>query len=93
MGHVASRFAPLDPDLEAENQLLDFVPQLMDDILRQVRREPQPQSISILTGRGYVEEILNGNNYSFRYYKAEQFNFFSPGHHVEGQSSASSQLT
>jgi hypothetical protein len=65
MGHVASRFAPLDPDLEAKNQLLDLVPQLMDELLRQGRPEPRPQSTSILTGRGYVEEILNGNNYSF----------------------------
>jgi len=66
MGHEPSRFAPLDPDLEDENELLVLVPLLMEELLRAVRSEPRPQSTSILTGRGYVEELLAGNIHTFR---------------------------
>ena len=58
MGHEPSRFVPLDPDLEDENELLVLVPLLMEELVRAVRSEPQPQSTSILTGRGHVEELL-----------------------------------
>ena len=53
MGHEVSQEAPLDPDLAAENALLDLVPQLMDELLARVscRAIPQPQSTSALTGR------------------------------------------
>ncbi len=63
---MASHFVPLDPNLEAENELLALVPQLMAELLHQVRPAPQPQSTSILTGCGHVQEILIGNNYTFR---------------------------
>ena len=56
MGHEVSQEAPLDPDLAAENALLDLVPQLMDELLARVscRAIPQPQSTSALTGRAHV---------------------------------------
>ena len=38
MGHVASHFVSLDPNLEAENELLALVPQLMAELLNQVRQ-------------------------------------------------------
>jgi len=34
MGHVASHFVPLDPNLEAENELLALVPQLMAELMK-----------------------------------------------------------
>jgi hypothetical protein len=63
MGHEVSQEAPLDPDLAAENALLDLVP-LMDELLARVscRAIPQPQSTSALTDRAHVEELLAGNN-------------------------------
>ena len=33
MGHEVSQEAPMDPDLEAENLLLELVPTLMDELL------------------------------------------------------------
>ena len=66
MGHEVSRFAPLDPDLVEENELLALLPQLMDELLEKVQHTPQPQCTSILTGRGHVAEIILGNKCSFR---------------------------
>ena len=63
MGHVASQFEPLDPDLADENELVTLIPLLMEDFFSD---EPQPQSISVLTGRLYVEELLRGNMHTFR---------------------------
>ena len=63
MGHEASQFAPLDPDLEAENELVYLIPILLEAI---THPEPQPQSTSILTGRLRVEELLAGNVHTFR---------------------------
>ena len=40
MGHEPSRFAPLDPDLEDENELLVLVPLLMEELLRAVSSGP-----------------------------------------------------
>jgi hypothetical protein len=48
MGHVASRFAPLDPDLEAENQLLDFVPQLWTSYSAKFDESPNRRAFPIL---------------------------------------------
>ena len=58
MGHEASQFAPLDPDLEDENLLVDLIPLLVSEIIADERAPPQAQCTSILTGRGYVEELF-----------------------------------
>ncbi len=60
MGHEVSQEAPLDPDLAAENALVDLLPQFMDELLARVscRAIPQPQSTSALTDRAHVEELL-----------------------------------
>jgi len=50
MGHVASQYAPLDPDLAEENELVTLIPFLADNFFSD---EPEPQSISVLTGRLY----------------------------------------
>ncbi len=43
MGHEVSQETTLDPDLTAENALLDMVPQLMDEHLSHVScREQNP---------------------------------------------------
>jgi hypothetical protein len=64
MGHEVSQFAPLDPDLEAENDLVHLIPILLEGAI--THPEPQPQSTSILTGRLRVEELLAGNVHTFR---------------------------
>ena len=66
MGHEASQFAAMDPDLEDENMLMDLVPILIAEIIVEEKAEPQAQCTSILTGRGYVEELFEGNMHSFR---------------------------
>lgn len=66
MGHEPSQFAPLDPDLEDENELVQLIPLLVAEIIAEERALPQAQCTSILTGRGYVEELFQGNMHTFR---------------------------
>ena len=66
MGHEPSQFAPLDPDLEDENNLVQLIPILLEQIRARRPGIPSPASRSILTGRLYVEELLAGNNNIFR---------------------------
>ena len=57
----------------------------MDELLSQVRPALQPQCTSILTGRGYVEENLAGNNYSFRdITRMDKATLFRPVNLVKG---------
>jgi hypothetical protein len=63
MGHEASQFAPLDPDLEDENELLVLIPLLIEHITNHA--DPQAQRISLLTSRLRVEELA-GNIHTFR---------------------------
>ena len=62
MGHEHSQFAPLDPDLEDENLLLVLLPVLLE---RAGRKPPVAQSTSVLTGKKYVEEVMDGNDATF----------------------------
>lgn len=66
MGHEPSQFAPLDPDLEDENQLVHLIPILLQQIRDRRPTDPSPASTSLLTGRMYVEELLSGNSNVFR---------------------------
>ena len=66
MGHEASQFAPIDPDLEDENMLVDIIPIVLAEIIAEEKAEPQAQCTSILTGHGYVDELFEGNMHSFR---------------------------
>ena len=66
MGHEPSRFVPLDPDLEDENELVQLIPLLVADIIAEERAHPHAQCTSILTSRGYVEELFDGNINTFR---------------------------
>ena len=64
MGHEASQFAPLDPDLEEENEMVHLIPILLEAITQ--HPDPTPQCTSVLTGRLRVEELLAGNVHTFR---------------------------
>ena len=64
MGHEASQFAPLDPDLEEENEMVHLIPILLETITQ--HPDPTPQCTSVLTGRLRVEELLAGNVHTFR---------------------------